>query len=118
LGYELKCHPDAEAEVYKAARDNDIWSHLSKIKCNISLLAGEKSDVYTERAMNLKNLHAQFKYAKYIESATIPNTGHFIPLERPDIIAAHVYKVIISRSYFFLTIFVVLRQNSLTKTCG
>jgi len=104
-GYELKCHPEAEAEIYKVATENDLWLRLSQIKCPVSLIAGELSDVYSKESLDIKKIQSRFTNAKSVEHLVVAKVGHLIPLERPDIISSHVCK--------FLTALKILRLAKL-----
>lgn len=74
----LKCDPELEAQIFESA-PTDAWEFASKILCPVLAIRGEKSDTfYPDAAESLK------KYIKDYTLVTIPNTGHFVPMEKPE----------------------------------
>lgn len=78
----LKCDPELEAQIFESA-PSDAWKYASKISCPVLAIRGEKSDTfYADAAENLK------KYIRDYTLVTVPETGHFIPMEKPEECAA------------------------------
>jgi pimeloyl-ACP methyl ester carboxylesterase len=107
--YELKCDRDFESEVYKTGGQQKTWEFLPQIKCDVTLLTGALSDTYINddpssrndndsaphgMGMSLEKLKKQFTGVRSLRSETVANTGHFLPLERPDIITSHVIEML------------------------
>jgi len=74
----LKCDPELEAQIFESA-PTDAWKFASMISCPVLAIRGEKSDTfYPDAADSLK------KYIKDYTLVTVPNTGHFVPMEKPE----------------------------------
>lgn len=74
----LKCDPELEAQIFESA-PTDAWEYASRILCPVLAIRGEKSDTfYPDAAENLK------KYIKDYTLVTVPETGHFVPMEKPE----------------------------------
>jgi pimeloyl-ACP methyl ester carboxylesterase len=56
----------------------------------VTIVAGERSDTHTKPFLDA--LEGQFDQATMV---VIPETGHFLPMERPDIVASLVSEVLI-----------------------
>lgn len=74
----LKCDPELEAQIFESA-PADAWKYAQMITCPVLAIRGEKSDTfYPDAAESLK------KYIKDYTLVTVPDTGHFIPMEKPE----------------------------------
>ena len=74
----LKCDPELEAQIFESV-PFDVWKYAEKISCPVLAIRGEHSDVFTaDSAERLKPII--FDY----ELNTIPNSGHFVPMENPQ----------------------------------
>ena len=74
----LTCDPELEAQIFESIPLN-VWRYAKKIKCPVLAIRGELSDVFFDDAANrLKNCIAD------IELQTIPHSGHFPPMEKPQ----------------------------------
>lgn len=73
----LKCDPELEAQIFESVPIN-VWSYAKKIFCPVLALRGELSDTFlADAAERLKGRISDY------ELITIPNSGHFIPMEKP-----------------------------------
>lgn len=74
----LKCDPELEAQIFESA-PADAWKYAPMLLCPVLAIRGEKSDTfYPDAASDLK------KYIKDYTLVTVANTGHFVPMEKPD----------------------------------
>jgi pimeloyl-ACP methyl ester carboxylesterase len=56
-----------------------VWQYAKKITCPVLAIRGEFSDIfYADAAERLNNIIADF------ELQTIPQSGHFPPMEKPE----------------------------------
>lgn len=81
-GVRLRCAPRAEAEVFTAASAHAAWERLAEVEVPVHILYGADTDTYPSG--HGEALAARFPSAR---AASIPGTGHFLPMERPDIVA-------------------------------
>jgi pimeloyl-ACP methyl ester carboxylesterase len=80
----LKCDPELEAQIFESV-PLDVWKYAKKISCPTILIRGEQSDtISSDSAKRLNHL------IKDYELKTIPNAGHFIPMEKPQPCAQHI----------------------------
>jgi pimeloyl-ACP methyl ester carboxylesterase len=81
----LACEPELEADAYRAGTAHGAYARLSEIKCPVLILAGDSSDTHPEAfAAHLSALVPDGSHR------TIPGAGHFLPMERPDLIAGQI----------------------------
>ena len=74
----LKCDPELEAQIFESIPLN-VWRYAKKIKCSVLAIRGLLSDVFfADAAQRLGDIIADF------ELQTIPDTGHFPPMEKPQ----------------------------------
>lgn len=73
----LKCDPETEAQIYESVL-LDIWDYPEKVTCPTLIIRGGKSDTFTAAAA--RTLNKQIKGSSLV---TIPETTHFIPMEKP-----------------------------------
>ena len=85
----LACDPEHEADIYRASNDHNTWERLGAIEIPVLVLAGELSD--TTPPEFISRQAAQFPHAGL---EIVPDTGHFLPMERPDLIAERVARVV------------------------
>jgi len=85
----LACAPEVEADIYRAWRDHDTWDKLGSIDVPVLLMAGEHSDTITAD-------HARAQAAQFPSAGLeiVPGTGHFLPMERPDLVAERVRRFV------------------------
>jgi len=74
----LKCDPELEAQIFESVPVG-VWRYARKISCPVLAIRGELSDTFfADAAQRLKGRIADF------DLKTIPNCGHFIPMEKPQ----------------------------------
>jgi pimeloyl-ACP methyl ester carboxylesterase len=74
----LKCDPELEAQIFESIPLN-VWRSAKKITCPVLAIRGALSDIFfADAAQRLNNLIADF------ELQTIPHSGHFPPMEKPE----------------------------------
>ena len=74
----LKCDPELEAQIFESIPLN-VWRYAKKIKCPMLAIRGELSDIFfADAAKRLKNLITDY------ELQTLPRSGHFPPMEKPQ----------------------------------
>ena len=83
--WRLACAPAFEAEVYRGGSAHDSYRRLPEIECPVLILAGELSA--THPADYVSHLSEQFPESRF---RIIPEAGHFLPMERPDIVAGQI----------------------------
>ncbi len=78
----LKCDPELEAQIFESIPLN-VWRYARHISCPVLAIRGELSDVFfADAAQRLKGIIADY------ELQTIPRSGHFPPMEKPQETAA------------------------------
>ena len=74
----LKCDPEVEAQIFETP-PSDIWRYGSKIRCPALVIRGGRSDVfYPDAAERLRRIVPD------CEIKSISNSGHFVPMEKPE----------------------------------
>lgn len=87
----LRCHPDTEAQFFSAMLDLDnAWGHAQYIKCPVLLLRGQNSNAFTADAA--RQLSGKIPTCRL---ETIPGTTHFLPMEKPDLVASAILEHLI-----------------------
>lgn len=81
-GFELKCDPEVEADFYRAGSTHGTWDRLGEVGCPVTLIAGAKSSTHGEA-------FAREQAGRFPASDLrfVPDAGHFVPMERPELIA-------------------------------
>jgi pimeloyl-ACP methyl ester carboxylesterase len=80
----LKCDPELEAQIFESV-PLDVWKYAKKIACPVLAIRGEQSDTFfADSAERLKGIIDDY------ELKTIPDAGHFIPMEKPAQCARHI----------------------------
>jgi len=85
----LKCTPESEAEFFTAATDHRAWDRLPEIDVPTHVIAGATST--THQQPFLDQLVGRIPRAGY---EIVPNAGHMVWMERPQLIADRVAKVV------------------------
>jgi pimeloyl-ACP methyl ester carboxylesterase len=85
----LKCEPGIEAEFYRGGADHDTWDRLPSLDVPVSLLIG--ADSTTHHGRFVEDLAGRFRSADLV---VVEDATHFVPMERPDLIATLVDDVI------------------------
>jgi pimeloyl-ACP methyl ester carboxylesterase len=74
----LKCDPELEAQIFESIPVN-VLAYGKKLSCPVLAIRGEHSDVFAaESAERLKRVIADY------ELETLPDSGHFVPMEKPQ----------------------------------
>lgn len=81
----LACHPEDEAEFFKTLSQHRAWSHLGELNPPIELIAGEDSESHPPRRLGLLTSRM-----KLVTVTWVPQTNHFVPQQRPDVITTAV----------------------------
>lgn len=86
---ELACSPEVEADIYRASNDHDTWERLSEVEVPVLLLSGADSDTIApdfarEQARRLPSAGVEI----------VPDAGHFLPMERPDLVADRIQRIV------------------------
>lgn len=81
-GVGLACHPELEAEVYTAAPAHGLLDRLGEVTIPVSLMVGAGTDTYPPAWG--ERLAAAFPAGRL---ELVEGTGHFLPMERPDVVA-------------------------------
>jgi pimeloyl-ACP methyl ester carboxylesterase len=72
----LKCDPELEAQIFESV-PVDVWRYGRRISCPVLAIRGEFSDAFTaDSAQRLKRVIPDYRLI------TIPNSGHFVPMEK------------------------------------
>lgn len=81
-GVELKCPPEIEADFYARAREFPGLTLMLKSRSSLLLMFGEKSDSTGVKIVD--KIAAQLVNGTVV---TIPDAGHFLPMEQPEMVA-------------------------------
>lgn len=83
----LKYSPAWEVGIYEAggSADHYVWKNLPSIPCPVLVVRGANSDTVTEDT--LKRIARKFPRG---QAVTLPDLGHLLPLEAPELVAATV----------------------------
>jgi pimeloyl-ACP methyl ester carboxylesterase len=82
-GIVIKCDPSVEADVFREGWNHDTWDRVPEISIPVTIVAGERSDTHAKPFLDV--LAEQFDRPTTV---VVPETGHFLPMERPDIVAS------------------------------
>ncbi|MDX1448338.1 MAG: alpha/beta hydrolase [Acidimicrobiia bacterium] len=87
-GVTLACSPQTEAEVFTASPVHGAWARLGEIEAPAVVLYGSDTDTFPPG-------HAEALAAQMGEASAIgvSGTGHFLPMERPAVVADTVRKM-------------------------
>ncbi|MGD2059862.1 MAG: alpha/beta hydrolase [Acidimicrobiia bacterium] len=85
----LACDPEVEADIYRASGAHDTWDRLPGIAVPVLLMSGETSDTISPRL-------AREQAARFGRAGVeiVPDSGHFLPMERPNIVADRVRRLV------------------------
>lgn len=74
----LRCDPELEAQIFESVPIN-VWKYAKHIRCPVLIIRGEHTDTFLpEAAVRLQ------KIIPALEIVTIPDSGHFVPMEQPQ----------------------------------
>ena len=85
----LKCRPEVEGEFYRGATAHGVWDRLGEVACPVVLLAGADSESHPGAFIERQG--EQFRSATVV---VVPGATHFLPMERPEAVAAEVCRVL------------------------
>ncbi|MBW3667234.1 MAG: alpha/beta hydrolase [Actinobacteria bacterium] len=85
---ELACDPRVEAEVYRGSNDHDTWDRLGEIEVPALVLCGAESDTLSPQLAR-----SQAERMGRAGMEVVPDSGHFLPMERPGLIANRVRRL-------------------------
>jgi pimeloyl-ACP methyl ester carboxylesterase len=81
-GVELKCLPEIEADFYSRAREFPGLTLMLKSRSPLLMMLGEKSDSTGIKIAD--KIAAQLVNGTVV---TVPDAGHFLPMEQPEMVA-------------------------------
>lgn len=85
----LVCRPETEAEFYREGNAHGTWDRLPEIGCPVTIVIGARSD--THPADFAAALCDRFRSGTLV---TVADASHFVPMERPDAVAAVVQSLV------------------------
>ena len=80
-GVTIKCKPAVEADVFREGSNHDTWDRVGDIGVPVTIVSGENSE--THDGAFLAALSHRFANTTMIR---IPDSGHFLPMERPEVV--------------------------------
>lgn len=85
----LACRPEVEADIYRAWKAHDTWERLGSIDVPVLILSGEHSDTVSPD-------FARQQAARFPKAGLeiVADTGHFLPMERPELVADRVRRLV------------------------
>lgn len=85
----LACSPDVEADIYRGSGAHDTWERVGDIGIPVLLMAGERSDTVPPEL-------ARSQAGRFVRAGVeiVPDAGHFLPMERPALIAERVRRFV------------------------
>ncbi len=86
---ELACDPQVEADIYRASNDHPTWEHLDEVEIPVLILSGGESDTI---APDFARAQADRFPSAGVE--TVPDAGHFLPMEKPDLVADRIRRIV------------------------
>ena len=84
----LACEPETEADIYRSSFAHDTWEHLEAVEIPVLVMVGADSDTISED--HARELAARFPRAGL---EIVADSGHFLPMERPDLVAERVARL-------------------------
>ena len=85
----LACDPAVEADIYRGSGAHDTWDRLDVIEIPVLLMAGAESDTISSEFAR-----AQAGRFRRAGVEIVPGTGHFLPMQRPEIVADRVRRLV------------------------
>jgi pimeloyl-ACP methyl ester carboxylesterase len=82
-GVAIKCEPAVEADVFREGNNHDTWDLVPDISVPVTIVSGERSETHTRQFLDA--LQRQFDDPTMV---AVPESGHFLPMERPDRVAS------------------------------
>ncbi|MGA7228362.1 MAG: alpha/beta hydrolase [Acidimicrobiia bacterium] len=81
----LACTPEVEADIYRASNAHDTFERLHEVTIPVLIMAGDRSDTVTPDLVRAQTERLPLGGFEIVEE-----TGHFLPMERPDLISERV----------------------------
>lgn len=85
----LACDPAVEADIYRGSGAHDTWEHLDAIEIPVLIMSGADSDTISPDFAR-----AQAERFQRAGVEVVPDAGHFLPMERPDLVADRVRRFV------------------------
>lgn len=85
----LACTPEVEAEIYRGSGAHDTWDRVGSVDIPVLLMSGELSDTISPDLA--RDQAAQFGRAGV---EIVPDIGHFLPMQRPELVAERVRRFV------------------------
>ncbi|MEO6198220.1 MAG: alpha/beta hydrolase, partial [Dehalococcoidia bacterium] len=79
---ELKCSGDVEGEVFASSSTLNIWDVLPDINSPVLVIRGEHTEGFL--SMVAQQVSERVRNGRLV---TIPDAGHLVPMERPDVLS-------------------------------
>ena len=80
-GVQITCPTAVEADVFREGSNHDTWDRVGDIGVPVTIVSGENSE--THDGAFLAALSHRFANPTMIR---IPDSGHFLPMERPEVV--------------------------------
>jgi pimeloyl-ACP methyl ester carboxylesterase len=80
--FRLACDPAVEADIYRASNDHDTFERMVDVEIPVLIIAGESSEMLGSDLVRAQA--GQFHRAGF---ELVEGAGHFLPMERPDLVA-------------------------------
>jgi pimeloyl-ACP methyl ester carboxylesterase len=85
----LACDPEVEADIYRGSGAHDTWDRLGDIDVPVLLISGELSETIPPDLA-----HEQASRFPRAGVEVVPGAGHFLPMERPELVAKRVRRLL------------------------
>jgi pimeloyl-ACP methyl ester carboxylesterase len=82
---QVKCAGETEAEIFTKSGSLRTWDVLPQVSVPVLVMAGEHSDGFT--ATVARGVAGRVPDGRLV---TVPDAGHLVPMERPDVVADEV----------------------------
>lgn len=82
---ELKCPGEIEAVLYERSLSTETWDLLTRVRCPTLVLRGAETEEMLGSVA--AGVAERIPAARLV---TIPGCGHFLPMERPDLVLAEI----------------------------
>jgi pimeloyl-ACP methyl ester carboxylesterase len=84
----LTCTPDWEASNFRT-HNYDAWTAFRESRCPIRILRAENASTF-----RVEGHEAEIEASGRIAVETVPETSHFLPMERPDLVRKTLAEVV------------------------
>ena len=86
---QLACDPEIEADIYRGSAAHETWKHMGEVEIPVLIMAGEQSATITPELA--RRQASEFPRAGV---DIVPDAGHFLPMERPELVADRVRRFV------------------------